>query len=120
MDDEDDANEAFEAVPRFNGLPKRFGTRMPYELDIGRVYLLAGRVDEAIPRLAEAAHACRYGDPSVVWANLDLGKAFEQKHDKEKACDAYAVVLKRWGNAKPKSVTADEAKKRSKALGCTR
>jgi serine/threonine-protein kinase len=118
-EDEADAREALEVLPRFNGTPKMFDN-LPDELSIGRVYLLAGRSDEAIPWFSQEAHACRLEDPRVVWANLELGKALEQKGEKDKACDGYAFVLKRWGNAKPKSVTADEAKKRSKALGCGR
>jgi serine/threonine-protein kinase len=116
-EDDADAREALDALPSFNGLPSMFAS-LGEELSIGRVYLLAGQLDEAIPWLSQAAHACRLADVRVVEANLELGEALERKGDKDKSCAAYAYVLRRWGNAKPKSVTADEAKKRSKALGC--
>ena len=49
-----------------------------------------------------------------------LGQACEALHDERGACDAYAVVLKRWGRAKPRSVTAEAALTRSRALRCDR
>ena len=49
---------------------------------------------------------------------LSIGLALEQKGDKEGACAAYASVLDRLGNAKPRSVTAEKAKAHAKALGC--
>ncbi|MEJ7732226.1 MAG: protein kinase [Polyangiaceae bacterium] len=51
-------------------------------------------------------------------AQLALGQALEQTGDKPGACAAYDKALHRWGNAKPKSVTGDDARARSKALGC--
>jgi serine/threonine-protein kinase len=42
----------------------------------------------------------------------------EQKSDRDGACAQYAAILSRWGNAKPKSVTADKARARSTALAC--
>jgi serine/threonine-protein kinase len=53
-----------------------------------------------------------------VQSHLYFGEASEQKGDVAAACDAYAFVIARWGNAKPKSVSADEARARSKKLGC--
>jgi eukaryotic-like serine/threonine-protein kinase len=55
--------------------------------------LLAGRAAEAVPRL-------------------------EQTGDTPGACAAYAVVMDRWKNARPRSVTLDKAKERSRALSC--
>jgi hypothetical protein len=49
---------------------------------------------------------------------LDLGTALERRGDRPAACDAYRVVLDRWGRAKPRSVTADRARQRSVALRC--
>jgi serine/threonine-protein kinase len=45
-----------------------------------------------------------------------LGHARAAKHDTAGACAAYRVVLERWGNAKPRSVTADDVRKRARAL----
>jgi hypothetical protein len=47
-------------------------------------------------------------------------QALETKKDTEGACAAYKVVLDRWGHAKPRSVTADQARERAKALGCVK
>ena len=43
-------------------------------------------------------------------SNLWLGEAREAKRDTAGACQAYAVVLSRWGNAIPRSISADEAR----------
>jgi serine/threonine-protein kinase len=117
-EDADEAREALEELPHFGGLMKRWNI-LPAEAFLGHLYLLLDRVDEAIPWLERGAHACR--EPfsiRPIEASFWLGEAWAKKGEKANACDAYAHVLKRWGNAKPKSVTADEAKKRSKALGC--
>ena len=53
-------------------------------------------------------------------AHLWLGRALEAKGDKVAACAAYEVIPGRWGHAKPRSVTADKAQERKKALGCER
>jgi serine/threonine-protein kinase len=90
------------------------------EADAGRVYLLAGRVDEAIQHLRRAAAECDIltSTRDHLRASLDLGRALEQNADPAGACEAYGQVLARWGQAKPRSVTTDEARVRSKALGC--
>jgi serine/threonine-protein kinase len=115
--DADDAREALEVLPSFGGLPKVFET-MPYQRAIGRVYALANRREEAVPWLEQAAHACLVGDARTVWAARDLGEVEEQLGHKDKACAAYALVLARWGNAKPRSLTAEDARKRRKSLAC--
>jgi tetratricopeptide (TPR) repeat protein len=86
----------------------------------GHVYLLTGKLDEAIASLRAAAASCDLYDSTIdhVRASLDLGRALEQKGDKKGACEAYDAVLARWGHAKPKSVTADAARARAKVLGC--
>jgi serine/threonine-protein kinase len=117
--DADEAREALDALPDFGGLPRAF-TAMPHEVAIGRVFKLAGKLDDAIVWLRRAAKACWLTMPENTLATFELGEALEEHRDKAEACAAYATVLKRWGNAKPKSVTADEAKKRSAALGCAR
>ena len=49
-----------------------------------------------------------------------LGEALEAKGDKDGACVAYGEVLVHWGNAKPRSVTADKARAHMKTLGCSK
>jgi serine/threonine-protein kinase len=48
-----------------------------------------------------------------------LGEVDEEQGDRDAACSAYRTVLSRWGNAKPRSVTADKARARAKGLGCS-
>jgi tetratricopeptide (TPR) repeat protein len=92
------------------------------DLGIGRVYLLGGRVDDAVPYLTRAASSClALREPLAhTQAHYWLGQAHEKKNDTEGACAAYRVVLDRWGHAKPRSVTADLARERAKALGCVK
>jgi serine/threonine-protein kinase len=47
-----------------------------------------------------------------------LGRALEAKGDRAGACAAYASVVRRWGGAKPRSVTAEDAAARASALKC--
>jgi hypothetical protein len=55
-----------------------------------------------------------------MWVHLWLGQALEAKGDGRGACDAYGVILDRWKNAKPRSVTLEKAKERAKVLSCGR
>ncbi|MGO9711583.1 MAG: protein kinase domain-containing protein [Polyangiaceae bacterium] len=115
----EDAREALEALTRYSPLPPYDGVVFD-ERVMGRVLLLAGRADEAIPHLERAAHAC-FDLDSMVSHQLSvelLGEALESKGDSQGACAAYAEVLAHWGHAKPRSVTADEARARATKLGC--
>jgi serine/threonine-protein kinase len=86
----------------------------------GHVFLLAGRPADAIPFLRRSAVNCfLLEDPFAhLHAQLDLGRALEGTGDVAGACEQYGAVLARWGHAKPRSVTADEARARAKSLGC--
>jgi serine/threonine-protein kinase len=115
----EEAREALAALPQFGGIPP-FRPLTATNFSIGRTYLLAGKVDEAIPYLTKATRACTplsYPVP-YVRSNLFLGMALAKKGDKTGACAAYAKVLKHWGKAKPRSVSADQARKLSRELGC--
>lgn len=87
-----------------------------------KALLQDGRIDEAIAQLRDSTAACTaFIEPIVhTRAHLWLGEALEKKGDTKGACDAYAVVASRWGHATPRSTTAQEAQKRSVALGCAR
>ena len=87
---------------------------------VGHVYLLAGKPIDALPYLRRAAAACADFDAILMHtrAALDLGVALEATGDDRGACEAYGKVLARWGRAKPRSVTADEARARGAKLGC--
>jgi tetratricopeptide (TPR) repeat protein len=116
-----DAREALDALPRYSPLPADaadvYGERV-----MGHVLLLAGRVDEAIPHLRRAVSGCLdpLYIPSHQLAAGMLGEALESRGDVPGACAAYDEVLAHWGNAKPRSVTADAARARAKKLGCPR
>ena len=109
--------------------------RRPTVLDIpnrafrvGMAFLRTGSPAIARPWLEQATRACVWDwrtDPVMpdqfafpqVQAYLAGGEAREATGDKAGAREAYREVLRRWGDAKPKSVTADEARARLAALG---
>jgi Flp pilus assembly protein TadD len=87
----------------------------------GRVYLLAGRPEDAAVSLRRAAGVCACGPHLVVdhvHAELDLGTALERLGDGKGACDAYGDVLALWGKATPRSSSADVAREGMKRLHC--
>jgi eukaryotic-like serine/threonine-protein kinase len=119
VDTADDAREALVALPEYEPLPIYY-PRALAEAQVGRALLLGGRTDEALPWLERAARTCRVLELPVqhTRAALWLGMAREARGDKEGACAAYRVVRDRWGKAKPRSVTAEKAADRQRALGC--
>jgi serine/threonine-protein kinase len=115
----EDAAEAIAARPEDLRAPNRIDMPLA-DLGIGVVAFLAGRLDEALPALDAAARTCTsFREPfTSVWAHDWLAQAREAKGDQPGACRAYADVLSRWGNAKPRSITAEHARARIRALGC--
>jgi hypothetical protein len=114
----DEARAALEVLPEFGGVPP---FRRYTGVSVGRVYWLAGRTDEAIPLLEAEAHACagvRWPVEHVL-ASYVLGRALEDKGDVTGACAAFRAVLERWGHPKPRSVTAEDARRRFRNLGCS-
>jgi hypothetical protein len=91
-----------------------------YDDAIGLVYLRAGHPRDAIAPLTRASRSCSAFDYPVeqVVAFVHLGRAREATGDRESACTAYGAVVARWGHAAPRSVSADEARARRRALGC--
>jgi serine/threonine-protein kinase len=116
-----DAADAMAAIPDFAPLPAYKPLTLA-DAAIGRAYLLAGRVDDAIPPLETAARSCFIVDHPIesTRAHLWLGEAREAKGDKAGACAEYAVVRERWENAKPRPVTMERAAAHMTALGCAR
>jgi hypothetical protein len=113
--DRDDAAAALTTRPALDALVNLGAPGL-----VGHVSLLAGRFDEAVPLLSQAARSCFvFDDPlEQIRHQYELGLALEGLGDRTGACDAYARVLSRWGHAKPRSVTADEARTHSTKLGC--
>jgi len=115
-----EARDALAALPRFSA---PVGRDAHWQGEMGRTYLLAGRATEALPYLRRAAHACaelNWSYPEYVQGKQLYGEALEATDDRDGACAAYADVIARWGNAKPRSVTADKARARIAAFGCKR
>ena len=113
-----EADEAMAALPTFAFAlqpPRAVGDEADKE-SIARTLVLAGHPD-ARKYLDAATSDCRpnfYNLRAQYWS----GRAFEAAGDARSACAAYARVLHRWGSAKPRLMTADAARERSRALGC--
>ena len=115
----DEGVAAVNALPSFGG-PPPFTPNIPADAFVGHAYLLADRIDEAVASLRRGTATCTVlMDPfGATRGWFDLGTALEAKGDRAGACDAYRVVLDRWGHAKPRSVTAEKVRARTAALGC--
>jgi serine/threonine-protein kinase len=117
----DEAADALAAAPA-DGEPPSHPFTYP-EAAIGRMYALLARPKDALDPLGHATKGC-FGleEPfTTVRSHLWLGEAIEASGGAAKdACDEYAFVVARWGGAKPRSVSADEARAHARALGCSR
>jgi serine/threonine-protein kinase len=116
---EDEAKAAREAMPKQRSRAVDSGRWPAIDLAAGRTLALAGAFAEALAPLRRVTSSCLVlADPVArTWAELYLGTALEGTGDKEGARAAYGKVVERWGKAKPRSITADKAKKRLAALG---
>ena len=114
--------EAEEALTALDALPAGMRptpmrNKEEGSLELGKMYVLLGRTDDALPFLRQRASSCLSNLNRVLVSDV-LGQALEQKGDIQGACSAYATVIDRFGKAKPRSLTAERAKARSRALGC--
>jgi serine/threonine-protein kinase len=116
----DEARAALAELPRFGGVPP-YRPRALAEAAVGATYLRAGRLDDALDWLSVAARTCRALDYPIehTRAHLWLGQAREARGDTRGACAAYRVVIERWGAARPRSVTAEQASERARQIGCS-
>ncbi|MDC0747075.1 serine/threonine-protein kinase [Polyangium mundeleinium] len=114
---EDEALEALSARP--TDVP-RLGVSQGFDAGIGRVLWLGGKREEAHPFFERAFRRCSRFEwiMSSMRADLLYGRALEARGAHDRACQAFARILARWGEAKPRSVTAEEARKHARALGC--
>jgi eukaryotic-like serine/threonine-protein kinase len=115
----EDAREALAALERYLPLPP-YRIQTLVDASVGLTYLLAGDAGRAVAWLEPATRSCRALSFPVehVRAHLWLGEAREARGDKAGACASYRAVLQRWGEAKPRSTTADKARERTSTLGC--
>jgi tetratricopeptide (TPR) repeat protein len=116
----DEAIEAMRALGDLGGAIPLYRPQTATNFDIGRTLLLAGEVDRALPFLRKATRSCLPLDFPFpfVRAQLWLGEALARSGDTAGACDALRTVTARWGNARPRSVTATAARARARDLGC--
>ncbi len=110
----DEAREAVDALPAYLPFPPDSRHTPAFDAEVGKAFALAGRFDEAVPLLSSVTRACiALGSPQLqTRAFYFLGLALEGKGDLEAAKRAYQVVVDRWGNAKPRSTTAEKARQR--------
>jgi tetratricopeptide (TPR) repeat protein len=110
----DEAADALAALPRYEPLPQTYWFSFIYGR-IGRTFVLGGRPADGLPYLERATKQCLRRDPRDF---LFLGLAREALGDTAAACTAYREVIARWGQAKPRSVTAEKAQQHVISLGC--
>ena len=116
----DEAVSALAILPVYSPLPPPTRRNVGREMDLGKVHTLAGDYVSAKGYLSRAAAHCGaldYPSPHTR-AHYYLGLTHEGLGAKTEACASYAVVLSRWGDAKPASVTALKARERVNVLGC--
>ncbi|WP_394823936.1 protein kinase domain-containing protein [Pendulispora albinea] len=108
--------------PAAGSLEQPMSLRSLSDILEGHAALMAGEYAQAIQLLEPATKSCDdLEEPfASTRGHLWLGRAREGLGDRAGACAAYADVVKRWGDAKPRSSTAEEAKRRQRALGCAR
>jgi serine/threonine-protein kinase len=92
----------------------------PVDAALGQALWLGGQRDEAMPHLTRAFTRCdRF--PAIFQmtrASLLYGRALEALGDRSRACEVYRALVTRWGEARPRSLTAAEAGRRATTLGC--
>jgi eukaryotic-like serine/threonine-protein kinase len=105
--------------------PKDFSRSIFFRFDhatavLGRLEWLASNPEAARPLLEEATTSCNaFRFPFLHTRALHaLGAILQAEGEKDSACAAFQKVIDRWGKATPRSITADDARKRMAELGC--
>ena len=113
------ARETLASEAAYRPAPAHYFTA-PGDAYLGAIHSLAGDARGALPHLEHAARSCDAVWFPIDWmhSQLQLGKAREATGDVSGACQAYAVVVERWAGAKPRSLSAELARARSRALSC--
>jgi serine/threonine-protein kinase len=115
----EDAKAALAALEGYSPLPS-IRPLTPADAWVGTAYWLGGRADQGVATLKRAAASCLALEYPIAHtqAHLYLGEALSASGDKAGACAALGVVRARWGDAKPRSKTAERALERMGAFGC--
>ena len=92
----------------------------PVDAALGRALWLGGKRDEAMPHLARTFTRCDRFPTIFLMTRTSLlyGRALEERGNRGGACEVYRTLLARWGEARPRSLTAEEARRRAAALQC--
>ena len=118
IEDEGDGADALAALTKAGGVDPKFSHTPFFSQGLGAMNTFTGHGAEAISYLERAETSC-YVLEEVMDLTHDayaLGVAKEQTGDLPGARAAYQKVLDRWGSAKPRSVTAEKARARLRAL----
>ncbi|MGO8996086.1 MAG: protein kinase domain-containing protein [Polyangiaceae bacterium] len=118
IEDEGDGADALAALTKAGGVDPKFSHTPFFSQGLGAMNAFTGHGAEAISYLERAETSC-YVLEEVMDLTHDayaLGVAKEQTGDLPGARAAYQKVLDRWGSAKPRSVTAEKARARLRAL----
>jgi tetratricopeptide (TPR) repeat protein len=114
-----EAREAVTLMPDNGVIPASDKADPEDQLLVGRVRARAGDYEGAIPLLTYATRACSIAIRDWLEqtsAFYYLGLSLEHTGDAEGARRAYGTVVARLGHAKPRSITADLARKRLAAM----
>jgi serine/threonine-protein kinase len=114
----DEARAAVDAMPKTASKAAESGRWPAIDLAAGKTYALVGQYEHALTPLKRIGSPClALVDPvNRIGADFYLGMALEGTGDADGARTSYRRVLERWGKAKPRSVTGEQAKKRLHAL----
>jgi serine/threonine protein kinase/tetratricopeptide (TPR) repeat protein len=114
----EEAQAALRAIPS-DTEPPVAQRSLRFDFAAGKVLASAGEHVHAVEHLKRVANACTgLWEPQLrMRASFYLGMAYEARGDRAAAIAAYRVVYDKWGNAKPRSVTAEKARQRLSALG---
>lgn len=113
-----EALEALKKMPHAKSPLVALG-RLGTDFFEGKIHILTGEYERAIPLLRRAANTCNVFDEPLMpmRATYYLGLALQGKGDETGARSAFQQIVDRWGKAKPRSVTAEKAKKALEKLG---
>jgi serine/threonine protein kinase len=122
--DSADARAALALIENNGGLPNlsRIHVDDFYDgcdrlLNLAKLQLAAGQASLAAQTLQKAVGGCT-SRVSPPYHSL-LGVTLQRLGEQQKACASFATVVERWGQAKPRSITAEKARARAKELHCT-
>jgi tetratricopeptide (TPR) repeat protein len=116
----DEAREGLRLFPQVSPPPVSSVKDGSIIAGFGRLYLLAGQAQQALPYLRRIFIDCGALRSPLEHLRTSwlFGQALEATGDNAGACAAYAQVLRRWGDASPPSLSAARARERSRALRC--